>query len=66
MALGRPDVWPASDLALAVALQEAGGWRDVPDPAASEVHAARWRPWRSVAARMLWHDYLLARGRPLD
>jgi len=22
-----------------------------------------WRPWRSVAARLFWHDYLARRGR---
>jgi 3-methyladenine DNA glycosylase/8-oxoguanine DNA glycosylase len=25
--------------------------------------AEPWRPWRSVAARLLWHDYLARRAR---
>jgi DNA-3-methyladenine glycosylase II len=66
MALRRPDVWPASDLALAVAAQEATGWAERPSFETLAWHAERWRPWRSVGARMLWQSYLLARGRPLD
>jgi DNA-3-methyladenine glycosylase II len=65
MALGRPDVWPAGDLALRVAQAEALGLTSPPDPVASTAIAEAWRPWRSVAARMLWQAYLLRRGRPL-
>jgi DNA-3-methyladenine glycosylase II len=25
--------------------------------------AEAWRPWRAVAARILWHHYLSVRGR---
>jgi DNA-3-methyladenine glycosylase II len=65
MALGRPDVWPAGDLALRVAQAEVLGLDGAPDPAGSTAIADAWRPWRSVAARMLWQAYLIRRGRPL-
>lgn len=56
-ALGRPDVWPPGDRALLVALGTLLG-RD-PLPSAEAVdYAQRWSPWRSVAARLLWHEYL--------
>jgi DNA-3-methyladenine glycosylase II len=66
MALRRPDVWPTADLALIEAVRELNGWPDRPDTHAIADYARRWRPWRSVAARMLWQTYLIARGRPLE
>lgn len=61
MALRRPDVWPAADLALAEAVGRVKGLARRPDPARMEVLAEEWRPWRSVAARLFWHDYLSRR-----
>ncbi|HEX7021266.1 MAG TPA: hypothetical protein VF171_00305 [Trueperaceae bacterium] len=61
MALGRPDIWPAGDLALAVSLQRLKGLPRRPSPAESLRYAESWRPWRAVAARLLWHDYLCRR-----
>lgn len=58
MALRRPDVWPRGDLALAVALRDALGLRQLPDHDRQSKIAVRWEPWRSVAARILWTDYL--------
>jgi DNA-3-methyladenine glycosylase II len=58
MALGRPDVWPDGDLALAVAMRHAKGLAAVPDATAQRAIAAGWAPWRAVAARILWHAYL--------
>ncbi len=58
MALLRPDVWPAGDLALAVAIQKIKDLPDRPDTAAMDRIARQWIPWRAVAARILWHDYL--------
>jgi DNA-3-methyladenine glycosylase II len=58
MALGRPDVWPHGDLALAAAMRRALGLPTVPDGAAQRAIAERWAPWRAVAARLLWHAYL--------
>jgi DNA-3-methyladenine glycosylase II len=58
MALGRPDVWPDGDLALAAAMRRAKRLDVLPDPAAQRHIAERWRPWRAVAARLLWQAYL--------
>jgi DNA-3-methyladenine glycosylase II len=58
MALGRPDVWPAGDIALAAAVGQAKGLSRRPTPAEMDLHGEAWRPWRSVAARLFWHDYL--------
>ena len=58
MALGRLDVWPAGDLALAVATQNVKSLKRRPDPKELEQIAESWRPWRAVAARILWLYYL--------
>lgn len=58
MALMRMDVWPVGDLALATAAQKVKRLRTRPDPERLETLGRSWRPWRSVAARILWHDYL--------
>jgi DNA-3-methyladenine glycosylase II len=58
MVLRRPDVWPAGDLALAQAAQKVKGLSSCPSPSELERLAAPWRPWRAVAARLLWHLYL--------
>ena len=58
MALGRPDVWPVGDLALAAAMRVAKQLAVIPDRAQQEAIADGWRPWRAVAARILWHAYL--------
>jgi len=58
MALGRPDVWPDGDLALATAMRSAKRLDLIPDGAAQRRIAEAWRPWRAVAARLLWHAYL--------
>ncbi len=63
MALRRPDVWPQGDLALASALQEIKGMKDLPTREDQDSLARRWSPWRSVAARVLWTHYLAARGQ---
>lgn len=61
--LGRPDLWPVGDRALQVAAAEALGVDTVPDQAGLEAIGERWRPHRSTAARLLWHGYLVRRGR---
>ncbi len=58
MAMRRADVWPAGDLALAVAMKELKGLAHRPGPDELERLAEQWRPHRAVAARMLWQYYL--------
>ncbi len=56
--LGRPDAWPPGDRALQVSMAKVLDLPDVPDRETADAIAERWRPYRAVAARMLWHDYL--------
>jgi len=58
MALGRPDIWPIGDIALASASQAAHGLPTRPSQEELAARAEGWRPWRAVAARILWHGYL--------
>jgi len=58
MAMRRADIWPAGDLALAVAIKELKGLAVKPSPEELERIAEAWRPHRAVAARMLWQYYL--------
>jgi len=62
MALGRPDAWPVHDIALAQALAEIRGLAARPTSDEMLGHAEDWRPWRAVAARILWHHYLSVRA----
>ncbi|HEX2582479.1 MAG TPA: DNA-3-methyladenine glycosylase 2 family protein [Dongiaceae bacterium] len=55
--LNRPDIWPAGDLAIQVALQKLKRMRARPDEAKLRQLGRKWRPYRSLAARMLWHAY---------
>ena len=57
-ALHRSDIWPKEDLALAVATQEIKRLPARPTPRELDGLGADWKPWRSVAARLLWHYYL--------
>jgi len=57
-ALRRPDIWPTEDLALAVAAQKLKRLKARPTPQELEKLGGVWKPWRSVAARLLWHYYL--------
>jgi DNA-3-methyladenine glycosylase II len=58
MALGRPDIWPDGDLALAGAMRRVKGLETLPNREEQRSIAAGWQPWRAVAARILWHGYL--------
>ena len=58
MAMRRADIWPAGDLALAVAMKELKDLPHRPGPIELEKLAEQWRPHRAVAARMLWQYYL--------
>jgi DNA-3-methyladenine glycosylase II len=63
MAMRRSDIWPAGDLALAVAVKELMGLAERPGPNELIRIAECWRPHRAVAARMLWQYYLAKRAR---
>ena len=58
MALNRPDAWPAGDLAVAKAVQQIKGLKEVPQGGELEEISEGWRPWRALAARLLWQHYL--------
>jgi DNA-3-methyladenine glycosylase II len=58
MAMRRADIWPAGDLALAVAAKDLFGLKQRPSPDELEMLAEKWQPLRAVAARMLWQYYL--------
>ena len=58
MALRRPDIWPTGDLALASSMRRAKGMAALPTGLEQAAVAETWRPWRAVAARLLWHAYL--------
>jgi DNA-3-methyladenine glycosylase II len=58
MALLRPDAWPSGDLALANAAQRVKRLSSRPTPDELDALGVTWRPWRAVAARLLWHYYL--------
>jgi DNA-3-methyladenine glycosylase II len=62
MALRRPDIWPTGDLALVTALTRAKRLPARPSADEAATIAAAWAPWRSVAARILWHAYLSGRA----
>lgn len=62
-ALGRADVWPAGDLALAIAAERVKRLKARPTTPELIALAEDWRPWRAVAARILWQFYLHAPRR---
>ena len=66
MALLRPDAWPAHDIALQQAIKEVRDLDTRPSPDELIVIAEAWRPWRAVAARLLWHHYLSVRAERIS
>ena len=63
LCLGNADAWPAGDLALQEAARLAFGLRKRPDAKAMVKLAEGWRPWRGVAAHLLWAYYRVAKQR---
>jgi len=67
--LGRGDGFAAGDLALQIGAQKALGLPQRPSAEELLTIAERWRPWRGVAARLLWHYYAhlkhVARATPV-
>ncbi len=62
MALQRADVMPKGDLALHVAWQKLKNLELRPTADEFLVIAEKWKPFRAVAARLLWHFYLSAKN----
>ncbi len=62
MVLLRPDAWPVHDIALAQAIADVRGMGARPGAGEMLALADGWRPWRAVAARILWHHYLSSRA----
>ncbi len=58
MAMRRADVMPKGDLALHVAWQKINKLDTRPNADEFLLIAERWKPFRAVAARLLWHFYL--------
>src|SRR5215475_7684709 len=61
--LGHADAWPAGDLALQEAARLAFGLKNRPTAKQMLPLAEPWRPWRAVAARVLWTYYRSVKGR---
>jgi DNA-3-methyladenine glycosylase II len=62
--LGRADAWPTGDIALQTSAADLFSLKRRPDARAMLGLAEAWRPWRSVAARLLWAHYRSLKGLP--
>lgn len=54
---GRPDIWPAGDLAVQAGLHRILGLDERPSEKATRDLAESWRPHRGAAAIFTWHCY---------
>lgn len=54
---GRPDIWPAGDLAVQAGLHRILGLDERPSEKETRVLAEGWRPHRGAAAIFTWHCY---------
>lgn len=54
---GRPDIWPAGDLAVQIEIGRIFGMAERPSEKAVRELAESWRPHRGAAAIMAWHHY---------
>lgn len=61
--LGRADAFAQGDLALQVAVQMLMDLDERPKAEELLAIAERWRPWRGVAARLLWAYYAVAKAQ---
>ena len=55
---GRPDLFPAKDLAILIGLEWLKAMPGRPTPIEGWTYATRWRPHRSAATLMIWHHYM--------
>ena len=61
--LGNADAFPSGDLAVQESARIAFGLRKRPDAKALTKMAEAWRPWRGVAAHLLWAYYHAVKKR---
>lgn len=61
--LGHADAWPAGDLALQESARIALGLKARPSAKEMGAIAEPWRPWRGVAAHLLWGYYHVVKRR---
>jgi DNA-3-methyladenine glycosylase II len=61
--LGHADAWPAGDLALQEAARLAFALQARPNARQMQALAEAWRPWRGVAASLLWTYYRVIKRR---
>jgi DNA-3-methyladenine glycosylase II len=61
--IGHADAWPAGDLALQEAARLAFGLSQRPTAKEMAALAEPWRPYRAVAARLLWSYYRVMKKR---
>ncbi|HEY0270661.1 MAG TPA: DNA-3-methyladenine glycosylase 2 family protein [Sphingomonas sp.] len=54
---GRPDIWPAGDLAVQVEVGRLLGLEERPSEKLTRELAEAWRPHRGAAAIFAWHHY---------
>jgi DNA-3-methyladenine glycosylase II len=54
---GRPDIWPAGDLAVQIELGRIMGLAERPGEKQTRAIAENWRPHRGAAAILAWHHY---------
>ncbi len=54
---GRPDIWPAGDLAVQAGLHNLLGLEERPSEKLTRELAEAWRPYRGAAAIFTWHCY---------
>lgn len=62
---GRPDIWPAGDLAVQIETGRLLGLAERPGEKQTRELAERWRPHRGAAAIFAWHHYKSDMGAPL-
>jgi DNA-3-methyladenine glycosylase II len=54
---GRPDIWPAGDLAVQIEIGRILGHEERPEEKLMRELAEAWRPHRGAAAILAWHHY---------
>jgi DNA-3-methyladenine glycosylase II len=62
-ALGHADAYPPGDLAIQEAIRMAFRLDERPTERETALIGERWRPWRAVAARVLWAYYKVVKDR---